>query len=79
MMPLIAAINMFFRFNPSAEVSNPTLSHTQRMASNASPAIRVGFISNAKLTFFFEIMPIFFSNFAILIKEKFRLLTQLSA
>lgn len=69
MMPLIAAINMFFRLNPSAEVSNPTLSHTQRRASNASPAIRVGFISNAKLTFFFEIMPIFFSNFAILFKE----------
>lgn len=65
MIPLIAAIRMFFRLNPSAEVSNPTLSHTHRRASNASPAIRIGFISIAKLTLFFDIMPIFFTNFAI--------------
>lgn len=65
MIPLIAAIRMFFRLNPSAEVSNPTLSHTHTRASNASPAILIGFISIAKLTLFFDIMPIFFTNFAI--------------
>ncbi len=66
MMPLIAAIRMFFRLNPSAEVRSPTHSQTHKITSMASPAIIVGFISSAKLTIFFYILPIFFTNFAIL-------------
>lgn len=72
MMPLIAAIRMFFRLNPSAEVRSPTHSHTHKRTSKASPAILVGFISNAKLTIFFYIIPIFlviFSNFAFLYRR----------
>ncbi len=59
MIPLIAAISIFFRLNPSADVSSPTLSHTHKRASTASPAILVGFISNAKLTIFFELYRFF--------------------
>ena len=70
MMPLIAAIRMFFRLNPSAEVRSPTHSHTHKIASMASPAILVGFISTAKLTNFFYILPIFFTNFAFLYLKK---------
>ncbi len=67
MMPLMAAIRMFLRLNPSAEVRSPTHSHTHNRARMASPAILEGFISNAKLTIFFYIIPIFFINFAFLL------------
>ncbi len=59
MIPLIAAIRMFFKLNPSADVSSPKHSHTHNIKSMARPAIRVGFISNAKLTNFFEIIRFF--------------------
>lgn len=66
MIPLIAAIRMFFKLNPSAEVRSPKHSHTHKRASTANPAIRVGFISNAKLTNFFDIIPKIFINFVLL-------------
>ena len=67
MIPLIAAIRIFLRLNPSADVRSPTHSHTHIKARIASPAILIGFISDTKLTFFFYIMPIFFTNFAFLL------------
>lgn len=59
-MPLMAAIRMFFKVNPFADVSKPTHSQSHISASNIIPAILACIIAVAKLTIFFYILPIFF-------------------